>query len=873
MTLSANDITFPGDPPPLDDPSGASASSLAIELVSPGADRAAVAAPTAPIFRADAAEGGKEGAADEPPTPPSNAAFLTFVMRDVAEGADAAVCSKAGDPTSGGWGAEKAVDVDRQCPPDRNNYLNCASFAPGDDGAVQARKEAFSGFHFLLLDDVGTKVDRKMLASVTPTWEIETSPGNSQLGFRLEPPIRDLAVVKRLQDAVMAAGLCDKGAGGAGRWARLPIAINGKAKYRDADGLPFRCRLARWSPDAAYTMQSLADALGLTLQPPSPAASMIIPSASPSPVQSTAIGSDVFRPMPAESPVVTALKERGLYKRQLGPGKHDVTCPWVGEHTDGIDGGSAYFEPDADRPVGGYCCQHSHGARYRIGQLIQFLGVPSDQARGKARIDVLPGEMNRVRRAAELTLALRGGHYQSGGAIVVVRTDPATGDVTTELLGEAALTAALSDAADWYRYDGRSQKSVRVDPPARNVQTLLKAAQFEYLPVLRRLARQPFFREGTGELVSTPGYDAGSQCYAAFDAGKFDVREPTEEEARRALAKLNELISEFRFATDADRSAAICAMLTGAVRSVLPTAPAFNVTASAPGSGKSYLAEVISPFAGPGAALKLPYPTTKEEAGKVILATFLGAPAAMVFDDMQGPWFPYGPINSALTSETVSGRVLGFSRNVSVSTRSLILGTGNNVRPLGDMTRRVLTIRLYHRTATPALVRYFGKPAEQMATRREEYVAAALTIVAAWKRAGSPMIDVPSIGSYEQWSDLCRQPLLWLGLEDPAASIIAQLHHNPEQDAFGNLLKVWHAEIGGRAIMLRDVLTVAADRPDLHEALLDLPVVERETINRSKFGQYLSHNANRIVDGLELQAAPCSRRNAWRVVQIEPEAA
>ena len=185
------------------------------------------------------------------------------------------------------------------------------------------------------------------------------------------------------------------------------------------------------------------------------------------------------------------------------------------------------------------------------------------------------------------------------------------------------------------------------------------------------------------------------------------------------------------------------------------------------------------------------------------------------------------------------------------------------------MTRRVLTIRLYHRTATPALVDYDGHPAEEVAARREEYVAAALTIVAAWRRAGSPWTAVPNIGSFEQWSDMCRQPLLWLGLPDPAGSIIEQLRQNPEQEAFRDLLKVWHAEIGERAIMLRDVLLVAADKPDLHEALLELPVIEREIVNRSKLGQYLSRNANRIVDGLELQEVPCSRRNAWRVVRIE----
>jgi hypothetical protein len=193
-------------------------------------------APAATVPATGPGKGGKGGEGGEPPLPPSNAVFLASVMRGVSEDARAVVCTKSGDPTDGGWIAEAAKDVDRQCPVDRNNYLNCSTFVPEADGSIQARKDRFGTFHILVLDDVGTKIDRQKLGEFIPTWEIETSPGNSQIGIRLAVPISDPAQVKRLQDAVIAAGLCDPGAAGLARWVRLPNAINGKAKYRSDAG-------------------------------------------------------------------------------------------------------------------------------------------------------------------------------------------------------------------------------------------------------------------------------------------------------------------------------------------------------------------------------------------------------------------------------------------------------------------------------------------------------------------------------------------------------------------------------------------------------------------------------------------------------------
>lgn len=281
----------------------------------------------------------------------SNSSFVAAVFRDLPEGAKAVVCSKTCDPTAGAWLASAADDVDRQCPASRNNYINCSSFYPDDNGELKARKEQFAAYHMLVFDDVGTKAERGKFSDLTPSWEIETSPGNAQIGIILAEPLRDERLVKQLQDAVITAGLCDPGAGGLARWVRLPVAINGKEKYRATDGTPFACRLVQWNPDVRMKPEQIAKALGFSLLPPSP-------SFAPRPQLKevrlpTRAGNDIYQPAPFTNPVLTALNEKGLYKKALGDGRHDITCPWVNEHTDALDTGCAFFEPSRDYPTGG----------------------------------------------------------------------------------------------------------------------------------------------------------------------------------------------------------------------------------------------------------------------------------------------------------------------------------------------------------------------------------------------------------------------------------------------------------------------------------------------------------------------------------------
>jgi len=817
---------------------------------------------------AQAGKGGKGGVFDV-----TNTDFVAAVFPRLPEGAFAAVCAKSGDPGLGGWSASRADEATANLSGGNNNYVGCASFYPGDDGSFKARKANFAACHFLMLDDIGTKVPLERLAGFELSWLIETSLGNYQAGIILAEPLTDGAVAVRLLNAVIHAGLCDAGATGPlNRWARLPVAINGKPKCADEAGAPFLCRLIEWRPEARYTPQEIVDGLQLELAPAGR------PKKTPKRSQcvvddSLGIGisndsDEVLTPKAAENPVVAALVARGLYKMPLGSGRHDLTCPWVGEHTNQLDTGAAYFEPDEFYPVGGFCCQHSHREKYHVRDLLEILGVPNAEARHKPVIRVVAGDLHRVVDAAEKELAGRGRHYQAGGLIVSVSTDPTSGDPSIVPTSAPALTRELSVAATWEKYDRRAENWVRCDPPARHTAILYDAQHFRHLPPLVGVVRQPYFRESDGVLIAQAGYDKASQCFGVFDVRQFVMPDPTIAAARAALALLEDLLAEFHFVSATDKAAALAAIFTAVVRPTLPHAPGFHVRAPVMGSGKTYLCELIGAFAGPGGNAKVSYPTTSEEATKVILSLLLTSPAVIEFDDMDTDWSPHGTIKRMLTAEHITDRILGVSKTATVSTRTLLLGSGNNVGPVGDLLRRVLTIHIDPRCATPATMTYSGAPVEKVRQQRGRYVAAVLTIIQAWREAGSPRAEVDNIVTFGgTWSDYCRHPLIWLGQPDPATALLEQVRHDPDGDALSGLMTEWRAVFGSTPTTVRKAVEVAErGNAGLLDAMREFPVEAGGKINPSKLGWLLKKNVNRIVGGFEFQQATADGRNAWRVV-------
>ena len=156
---------------------------------------------------------------------------------------------------------------------------------------------------------------------------------------------------------------------------------------------------------------------------------------------------------------------------------------------------------------------------------------------------------------------------------------------------------------------------------------------------------------------------------------------------------------------------------------------------------------------------------------------------------------------------------------------------------------------------------------------------AVINIVEAYQAAGAPANELADIASYNgDWTRYCRQPLAWLGVGDPVESLIEQVNHDPDREALGEFLRIWFSTFGDTATTVRKAVDSTQQSPftnqetsnDLHEALYDLPVIERGNINNHKLGRFLSKSENKIVGGLKFVKTRADGRVAWAVVKVEP---
>jgi len=293
----------------------------------------------------------------------SNDEFLTAIFGNSFTSVHPLVCKKSGDPDKSGWIPSRwpcKTNVS-----DQNWYALPSLYRPEDGGRYRAKKELAVSVHAVMVDDVGTKVTPEQFINCPPSWAIETSPGNCQYGYIFIEPITELDVADKLKEKLIEAGLCDSGAtGGTARWMRLPVGINGRPKYGNPSP---KCKLKQWRPELKYTVENLYSVFGLYHHEEA-----TVTNALSEPMHTTQgqtqLSDDALS-------VINALKENGLYKRDLGSGKHDITCPWVNGHTDSLDSGSVYFEPSEQHATGGFKCHHSHGHLFHIRELKKFLGI------------------------------------------------------------------------------------------------------------------------------------------------------------------------------------------------------------------------------------------------------------------------------------------------------------------------------------------------------------------------------------------------------------------------------------------------------------------------------------------------------------------
>lgn len=791
----------------------------------------------------------------------SNAEFLTQAFKSSATDSRIyrpVTVSSAGNPSdkSFRWVANDFDGFQAPESQNLNNYFSVATFRSDQDGRYKRQKKNFVAQWVVTLDDVvESVVEGKAKAQIPfsritlePSYVLETSHGNYQVGYFLETPIENVSEADSLSKAIISSGLSDPGASGpTSRLMRLPVGCN--RKYSPV----FYCRLVLWKPENRYSVEELKSGLGIQIRS-NTSGQQIDNSCKKTGL--VAGSNSVYKPAPVVNVVLERLRELKLLKREIAQGKYEISCPWKNEHTDALDTGAVYWIPDEEHPIGAFKCQHGHCEGRGIKQLLNHLGIEPEDAYMKARITIVPGEANRIVAAAERELATTGRYFQRGGRIVFLQKSVVSKQLKVVEANQQSLLLDLCACTRWQHYDARSKRYVPCDPSQKYLSAILDSGIHPFLPELVGITRQPLI-SANGLVLKEVGYNRSTGLFGDFDPTQFSIHEClTRDDALSACERLRSLLEEFAFDTESDYSAALSAILTAAVRAQLDFAPMFHVRAHLPGSGKSYLTTLISTFATGDNVAASVFPKDDEECRKFLLAHLMQSPSCIIFDNLTSDIYAFKSLCTVLTEQTLNGRILGVSRTTEVGTRTLFLSSGNNVGPVQDMSRRVLIIVLNPSEENPS-TREFANPnlLEQVRANREQFVSCALTIVAAWLQAGSPKTPCRNIASFTSWSDWCRQPLLWLGLPDPAERMFEMIESDPEKEVVGGVFTCLFNRFGKRPFSVKDVAEAVRNASwdsELGDSFDEAGLREGYDINRRKLGWWLRQKEGWSVNGMKL---------------------
>ena len=393
------------------------------------------------------------------------------------------------------------------------------------------------------------------------------------------------------------------------------------------------------------------------------------------------------------------------------------------------------------------------------------------------------------------------------------------------------------------------------------------------LPTLDAVTTAPLYHPGADRIIERDGYDSESRLLMvcnALDRWPGVPTDPTVAHVKEALDTIWRPFREFPFCGALDRGVLLAAILTAMGRPAYATAPGFLIVASTAGSGKSLLARCLSYLAGCEIPAVMTGAEDDAEMRKRLVAVGRRGAAAIVLDNLTG-YLDSDALCAWTTSEYLSDRILGVSEEVMVRTGGLLLATGNNVVPKGDMCRRIFTCRIEAEMETPWKRSFDVDPAAYCQENRLAMVAAGLTILRFYMSRPNPLKD--RTASFEAWSDTIRRAVVGVAndglmdVADPVGSIDAAYDEDPETGKLRALLTVWEEQYGSRGVCVAEVRADALKGDDDgFKAAVEEIAWDGRDINPRRLGRWIERNAGRIVGGMKFErAGKLNGSVIWRV--------
>jgi len=412
----------------------------------------------------------------------------------------------------------------------------------------------------------------------------------------------------------------------------------------------------------------------------------------------------------------------------------------------------------------------------------------------------------------------------------------------------------FGELCDFQKYIATQGEWRSVAPSAEHIGTFLDRGGWTLLRPLDAIARAPFLR-ADGSVCDAPGYDPSSRALYVPSIEFPPIPDsPTREDALAALARLREPFNEFPWKEEASESAFLSHILAEAARLAMERCPMYFYDAPMAGTGKSTLQEMAARIVhGTEPALR-PWVADEDELRKSLYACLMAGDRSIWFDNVpDGVKVRSSVLEAFLTSAVWKDRKLGESVTSAIPNKTVLVASGNNLTPVSALARRSLVVRLDANTEhLRERVFKIANPRRHVMERRGQMLVDALTIIKSYLATGGRHPMPVTLPSFEDWSRLARDPLIWLGMADP---VITQLNEtDDESQPLGPIFERLASNFGERTFtagdMARVVGSLSDEKNELSDALTHMGCTEPS--NPIKVGYWLRASKDKIGSGLKL---------------------
>lgn len=471
--------------------------------------------------------------------------------------------------------------------------------------------------------------------------------------------------------------------------------------------------------------------------------------------------------------------------------------------------------------------------------------------------------------AAEFCLANETTLYQKNGELVAV--EKSSGSIGLRPLRGSMLRYLLSRSACWMKPDKDGFKEVH--PPSSIARCILEKTSWnKSIPNLRAVVSFPPISKN-GTIQTKEGYDPHTEVYFTGEIECNVPQNPTLNDAKAAVKVLFSVVADFPFASEAHKSAFLAGLLSPLARYTHDGNSPINVfQANSPRVGKTRLVKVISLIVMGEECSVITHTKNEDEERKRILSYLRMGRSMVLVDNVVGQ---YGgaSINALATSRSFEDRVLGSQKVINAVNDTIWFITGNNISLAADTPERCLHVRLISHDEKPHLRSEWKHPdlLGEVRINRAKYLTAALTILKAYIDAGKPKQKIPEWGSFEVWSRIVREAIVWLGLPDPAETRNElEVEADDEKSNAAALVAGWlelQERLQVKSLTAADAsfeLSKGVLAPKLRNALHELTLT-RAIPTGQRIGRHLREVRDRNLNGLILKCIPHPMGHNWYV--------